>query len=328
MLRQRKKEKTNDDILEEENKTQNIIKPLQINNIYNEKLSKKYSESKFDSLVISCGGVNINKIVGIAQKFYEDKKLEDVIYYSGTSAGAIVTLLLIINYTPKEILNYLLKIDYKEIFRNINLQKLIESNSILPNNILINHISEMVQEKLGFIPTMIELHELTKKTWSVATFNYTDYKIEYIDYKTHPDILCTHVGAASACIPILFSPVLINDKKYIDGGVVDSFPVKNHLKNHNSSNILGIIMNDDYNSDVYRERRESPTTMQLIFDILYINKRKKEDKIIKMNDQENICIFNCYSEPGSGLNFSMDEIDKLRGFLESYNFIKKIVTKP
>jgi predicted patatin/cPLA2 family phospholipase len=32
--------------------------------------------------------------------------------------------------------------------------------------------------------------------------------------------------------------VIINNKNYIDGGVFDTFPIKNHLKYHEHSNIL------------------------------------------------------------------------------------------
>jgi predicted acylesterase/phospholipase RssA len=333
MLRQRKKENQqdtkHDTIIEIEKKDQSAL--LDISNqsicLYDENLSRKYYTVNFNSLVISCGGVNINKIIGITQKFYEDKKLDDIHYYEGCSAGSIVTLLLVCNYTPKEILNYILKVDYKTIFKNINLQTILSGNCILSNDILIDHISEMVKAKLGFIPTMIELYELTKKEWTAVAFNYTDYMIEYINYKTHPDVLCTHVASASSCIPILFSPVRINNKNYIDGGVYDTFPIKHHLKCHNNSNLLGIIMNDNYHSDENKQKRDTPTTKQLLHDILYITKRRKEGKQLKLNKEENICIISLDSSPGSGMNFSMDDVEKLRGYLEAYNFTKKLLTK-
>jgi hypothetical protein len=49
---------------------------------------------------------------------------------------------------------------------------------------------------------------------------------------------------------------------------------------------------------------------------------------MKLNDKENICIFSQNASPGSGVNFAMDKSDKLRGFLESYNQMKKTLTKP
>jgi predicted patatin/cPLA2 family phospholipase len=338
MLRQRKKinyieqvekcekyekcdEKTNDKLIANDEKTN------EQNNIYDDELFQKYNKLSFDTLIISCAGVNIIKILGMLQKFYEDKKIDDIMYYSGCSAGAITTLMLIINFSPKDVLNYLLKIDYKTLFHNISLQTILSGKCILSNDVLIKHIDDIVLYKLGFIPTMVELFELTKKKWTVATFNYTDYKMEYIDYKTHPQILCTHVAAASSCIPILFSPVIINNKNYIDGGVFDTFPIKNHLKHYEHSNILGIIIGDSFNSDDHRQSRETPNTIQLLLDVLYIRKRYKEIKFMELNKKENILIFTQYVYPGSGVNFTMDQTDKLRGFLESYNKMKRTLTK-
>jgi predicted acylesterase/phospholipase RssA len=333
MLRQRKKVNSIEEIKKcennNENKHENKESKIESkeNELFNEEMFQKYSKLLFDSLIISCAGVNIIKILGMLQKFYEDKKLDDIIYYSGCSAGSISTLMLIINFTPKDILNYLLKIDYKTLFHNISLQTILSGKCILSNDILIKHLDDVVLHKLGFIPTMVELYELTKKKWTVATFNYTDYKLEYIDYKTHPQALCTHVAAASSCIPILFSPVMINNKNYIDGGVFDTFPIKNHLKHHEESNILGIIIGDNFNSDEHRHKRETPNTIQLLLDVLYIRKRYKEIKFMELNKKENICIFTHCADPGSGVNFTMDETDKLRGFLESYNHMKKTLTK-
>jgi len=274
--------------------------------------------------VISCGGVNIIKIIGMLQKFQEDKKLNDIQYYAGSSAGSISTLLLLVNITPKEMLTRLLKIDYKTLFHNINLQTILSGKCILPNDILIKHIEDIIRDKIGFIPTMIELFELTKKKWTVAAFNYTDYNIEYIDYKSHPHVPCSHVAAASSAIPILFTPVQINGKNYIDGGVFDTFPIKQHLKFHEHSKVLGIIIGDDFNSEELREKREGVNTIQLLIDVLYINKRKRENKYLQYNSKDNICIFKQNCDPSSNFDFSMDETDKLRGFLESYNCIKKL----
>ena len=340
MLRQRKKEKQcehdieqhqydisqinkmstyNERELEDSNNDEKLMEKIDTNFLH------KYNTTNFNSLVISCGGVNIIKIIGMLQKFQEDKKLDDIQYYAGCSAGSISTLLLLINITPKEILNRLLKIDYKTLFHNINLQTILSGKCILPNEILIKYIEDVIYDKLGFIPTMIELFELTKKKWTVAAFNYTDYHIEYIDYKSHPHVLCSHVAAASSAIPILFTPVQINGKNYIDGGVFDTFPIKQHLKFHEHSKVLGIIIGDDFNSEELREKREGVNTIQLLIDVLYINKRKRENKYLQYNSKDNICIFKQNCDPASGFNFSMDETDKLRGFLESYNFIKKLL---
>jgi NTE family protein len=156
-------------------------------------------------LVLSGGGARGFAHLGVIQALNEAGIFPDVI--SGTSAGAIVGVLYADGYSPKEIL------------------KLTNSNSrlryirpIVPRNGLLQ-ISGMVR---------ILKDSLRSKTFEelkIPLFvTATDLNNGRVDYFSSGDLL--NVIIASSSIPVLFKPVVIDNKHYVDGGVLDNLPIK------------------------------------------------------------------------------------------------------
>ncbi len=51
-------------------------------------------------------------------------------------------------------------------------------------------IRKLVESKLGFIPTLEELYEMTNKVIIITVSNITKMKCEYYSYKTKPNLSC------------------------------------------------------------------------------------------------------------------------------------------
>jgi predicted acylesterase/phospholipase RssA len=64
----------------------------------------------------------------------------------------------------------------------------------------------------------IELH--------LFTFEVNEFKVEDISYLTHPKLQLLTAIQMSSCLPILLTPVTIDDKFFIDGGIVCNYPLK------------------------------------------------------------------------------------------------------
>lgn len=309
---------SNDEKYENDEKS---IKPIQTNLL----LSNKLNSITFDSIVLSSGGINLFKMLGVLEYLYKKNKLNDIVNFEGCSAGSLLSLLLILDYKPTEAMEYLLEIDSEHIFSSASIETLLTKNAFLNNEILIKHIEKIIINKMGFVPTMIELYELTKKNWTSVSFNYTKYKVEYINHENYPNTSCALIAAASCCIPFVFSNVKIEQDSYIDGAVFDAFPIKHLLSTNPSSNILGIMLSEDLFSNEYVNRRENINHMSFFIDIVSINKRMKSKKLIKLNEKENICIFEIPIINGKEFNFTISYVDKLKSFSEGYSFIKNLV---
>ena len=164
------------------------------------------SEHKYKiGLVLSGGGARGFAHLGVIQALNEVGIFPDVI--SGTSAGAITGVLYADGYSPGEIL------------------KIMNSNSRL------HYIRPTVpREGLLQISGIIRIlkDSLRAKTFEelkipmfVAATNLNHGRIEYF---SSGELLQPVI--ASASIPVLFKPVIINKFHYVDGGVLDNLPIK------------------------------------------------------------------------------------------------------
>lgn len=156
-------------------------------------------------LALSGGGIRAVSHLGVAQALMDHGVRFSQI--SGTSAGAIGAAFMAEGYSPREFLT---------IIKEARLFKLLRPAfgspglvSILKARFLINH----------YIP-----HNSFKKLKipiTIATVDLGEGKLVYFtDGELDLAVL------ASCCLPGIFKPIVINGHMYIDGGVLNNFPVE------------------------------------------------------------------------------------------------------
>jgi predicted acylesterase/phospholipase RssA len=59
----------------------------------------------------------------------------------------------------------------------------------------------------------------------MTTYNLTSRKVEYLNHITYPELSCIDAIRMSCNIPYIFSEFFYKDNEYIDGGLVDNFPL-------------------------------------------------------------------------------------------------------
>ncbi len=289
-----------------------------------EQTKNKIKILNFDSLVLSAAGTNIFKTIAVLDYLHKNNKLQNINKFIGCSAGAILSLFLILDLTPFDIFEKLCQIQFEPLWARTNLSTLYTHSSLLSSNILIKIIQDIIIEKIGFDVSLAELFELTKKILIITVFNYSDYKIEYITHETHPHISCAEIVAASCAIPFVFSKLKIGNHFYIDGGVFDNFPLTYFLKKYPNSCIMAIVLQDDFFTKEQIEKRNNSSPLSYLIDIACIpNRLNTIKKIQKNKDKENICIITINSNPGDGLKFNMSYTDKCIIFSKTLKQFKK-----
>lgn len=161
-------------------------------------------------LVLSGGGARGFAHLGVIEALNEAGIFPDVI--CGTSAGAIVGVLYADGYSPKEIL------------------KLTNSNSMLRYMRFTVPRAGLLQIS-GVVRILKDsLRAKTFEELKIPLFvTATDLNNGRVDYFSSGDLL--NVIIASSSIPVLFKPVIIDNKHYVDGGVLDNLPIKPIEKN-------------------------------------------------------------------------------------------------
>ena len=91
------------------------------------------------------------------------------------------------------------------------------------------------------------------------------FQIVDITHETFPDLKVIDALKMTCIIPIMFIPVTYNNKRYVDGGVVSNYPLKQCLSNlpiTEHDKVLGIHI---YKNPVYIQPN---TSLQILYYIL------------------------------------------------------------
>ena len=162
---------------------------------------KKYRSG----LVLSGGGARGFAHLGVLKALNDKGIYPDVI--AGTSAGALVGVLYADGHTPDEILNIM-----------NTTSKLHYVRPTVPREGLlqISGIERILKENLR-----AEKFEDLKMPLFVTATDLNNGKAVYF---SSGELLKPVI--ASASIPVLFNPVIIDKIHYVDGGVLDNLPIK------------------------------------------------------------------------------------------------------
>jgi NTE family protein len=155
-------------------------------------------------LALSGGGVKGFAHAG-AIKAMEEKNIHpDII--SGTSAGAIVGALYSAGYSPDEICSLFKQKDFND-FVEITLPK----SGLFATEGFLKFLRQSIEyENLEELPIPLVVTSTNLDKGVSVTFDNGNIAERVM---------------ASACIPVIFKPVIIDGNKYVDGGIFKNFPV-------------------------------------------------------------------------------------------------------
>lgn len=155
-------------------------------------------------LALSGGGAKGFAHLGVFKLLEESGLKPDII--SGTSAGSLMGVLFADGYSADEIKNMFIGREFSE-FAQLQIPKSGLFNYDRFQEFLKRHLRSKRIEDLP-IPTVIVATDLDRGC------NH--------EFRSGPIV---EAVTASCCMPIVFSPVLINGVHYVDGGLFRNFPV-------------------------------------------------------------------------------------------------------
>ena len=214
-------------------------------------------------LVISGGGPTLVQALGAIQHVEQQKFIDisniETIY--GTSAGAILGTLICLKFDWETINDYIIKRPWHEVFP-INVQKIFDAytkKGIFDVKTVEKIFKPLFSAKdLALDINLQDFYNYSKIELHFFAFDINDFKIEDISYKTHPNISVITALQMTCSLPVLVAPVCIDNKCYIDGGIVCNYPLNKCLELYNQDEILGIKNQYDKNDS---NRVDSNSTM-------------------------------------------------------------------
>ena len=270
-------------------------------------------DKKFDTLCFSGGGTKGLVFIG-AVKALIDKNivhLDNINKYIGTSAGAILAFFLAIGYTPEELEEFVLNFNFNKLEPNVDCDSLFNNFGIDDGKKLEYLLIKLLNYKLGKnTVTFFELFELTNKELIISTTCINNSKAKYFNYKFTPDDDVILAIKMSIAVPFYFYPVIFEGNHYVDGGILDNYPIQFG----NKESTLGFTVVSDKYSQVDDFGNYMIKVIKLFLNASLLN------KVRQFKD----CTINIVCGEKNFIDFKMDYQAKKIMIDKGYDRVRKI----
>ena len=229
-------------LLKNENR---ILRNAQMGNLNYQEILKEINNTKtkhdYEYLVFSGGGIKGISFAGVIEELHKlniiysetgEFKLKGI---AGTSAGSIIASLLAVGYTPQELIDVMSNIDYEKIVDDKlgylrDTYNFLEDWGICPGNYAQDLLGDLINKKTGNPDYTIEQLYNDKKIKLVIVTTDANYSKSIYLYAGNPikeysNIPIRLAVRMSIGIPFVFEPYHYNDSYFVDGGVLDNYPL-------------------------------------------------------------------------------------------------------
>ena len=279
----------------------------------------------YKNLVFEGGGAKSVAFCGALKYLEEKDRLKDVVGLAGSSSGAMTAGLVSVGYTCEEIENVYKTTNFNK-FKDDSFGiigdaiRLVRKYGIFKGDKFYDWYGEMLKNKIGNPDiTFKEVYDNYNKILVVTGTNVNKRKVVYFNHENYPNIPIRLAVRISISLPILFRSVEFEGDQYVDGGLLDNYPIW-----YFNEETLGFkLVNDN-------EKRDSLITYN---DEKINNIKDFAENIIEslLQQIERLHVKEDYWERTITINtlgvqttdFDLDEIIKNKLIEEGYNETKK-----
>ena len=272
----------------------------------------------YDTIVISGGSTTGIVSLGAIQYAFDNFLLGSIINFIGTSSGSIICFLLIIGYTPIEIIIYICKHQLLEKMQHFNIISMTQGSGAISFNTIYEHLEKMCIDKIGFIPTFKDVKDKFDKNLICVTYNITENKTEYISFETYPNMHVLTALKMSSNLPLIFENFKYGNSFYIDGGISDNFPID--IGDKIGKKVLGIYLVSGDNS----KEEINNNILEFIYKLIFIPISKNEEYKI-LNVSKKCRVVKLTYDNIKFFNFKLQSKEKLDLFSEGYEQMRKLL---
>jgi predicted acylesterase/phospholipase RssA len=224
-------------------------------------------------LVFSGGGPSLIQTIGALQTVEATGfvNLAEIQTIYGTSAGAILGVILCLKFDWPTINDYILLRPWHDVFP-MKVQHIFDAytkRGIYDEQTVAKCFKPLFDAKdisLGI--TMRELYDLSGIELHMYAFDINAFQLDDISYLTHPDLSVITALHMTSTLPILMAPHFIGEKCYIDGGIINNYPLKHSLSSGKvEDEILGF--KNSYGPICENPITQESTILELIISFLF-----------------------------------------------------------
>lgn len=270
------------------------------------------NKENIDTLVFSGGGLKGISYIGVLKKLEELDVLKNIKIIAGSSVGSVIGCLYTIGYSPEELKELVFSLDFS-LFRHIDINDFF-TNYGIDNGKKIEHVLSKIFEEKNYNPqiTFSELYEKTNMHLIFTTVCVNEKKTYYLSHETFPEMPVIIGMRMSFSVPFWLHPVKYQNKLFVDGGIMDNYPINLFRKKKNK--VLGVYINEkkEQYTDIQNIETFIFSTLDCVVEGIsknYIEKYKKQTILLNV---PKMSIF----------SFNIDEKMKIELYDYGYNATK------
>jgi NTE family protein len=177
-------------------------------------------------LALGGGGARGSYQIGVLEAFRKYGLLKDIKHVSGTSIGAINTMMVMADFSYERMLEMWEKMENKDIYGKgldrfkLDKQGLFSLQDVFNKMKEEIKLSEIRESKIHGYATAAKIRK--GNFIDQVLIHRMEKQVFYLNEFEHP----LKAVLASASIPVLFGSTNIDDEFYVDGGVIDNCPIQ------------------------------------------------------------------------------------------------------
>ena len=201
-------------------------------------------------LVLSGGAYKGLYIIGAMKELLKEKyiNIDEIENIYGTSVGALIGVIICLNLDYDMLIEYAVNFPFTKYFTFSvdSLLEFISKKGIIKMD-FINGIYENLLKNCGFNKniTFQELYDYSKIKLNIYVTNLNKFSYECFNYETHGNMKVLEAVYRSCSLPFIFQPVCCDKEWYVDGGLINPYPIQQALEEHELEEILGFKIKDD-----------------------------------------------------------------------------------
>lgn len=273
-------------------------------------------------IIFSGGGFKGLSYIGSLKALENNNLLSDIDTLVGTSIGSLISLCISLKYSSDELKEIFISKSFKSL-QFLEPLKFYSLFGIDTGIKMVEFIKFLITNKLGNDFENITLSQLFDKSninLIITSVCLETQKPVYFNYESDPNLKVYQALRMSMGIPFLYTAIKYKNKTFVDGGIIDNFPIG--LFNMNDSDILGFSLCSE---SEYIKPKDNKINSLYSYITSIVNCVLTELEFHKLSNYKNKIVFIDTSN-FNALDFEMNESKKLDliniGFNYTSEFIK------
>jgi NTE family protein len=298
---------------------------------------------EINKLAFSGGAIKGIAYIGVFKKIEEmiyDRSLEeskldfdeekcDIPYFNikticAVSVGSIFSLIYLLKYTYSEMLEEVLNKKFDQL-KDIRIMNFVSKYGLDSGTNLISWIQGLMAKKgVDGNITLKEFYDLNGIDFQIMATNLNKYCYKKFNYLETPNVKVLDAVRMSISVPFLFTINKFEGDIYIDGGLIDNYPIR--VFDGNLDNFLGFKLINHGEMDSHDVDERIDNIESYIYHILSCYMVQKEKHTTITEEFKNCTVYIHTENITQSVNFSLTASEKHKlieiGYKSIDNFYK------